>query len=336
MFHAVLFRRAIVAVAVPLVVSLAPATTMAKSPVIIRHDAHLMDNEVRINLAWQSEEPIAKIIVSAGREQVVVEKDIDNDRNDSGYSGVIDLIVPYSPYTDYGGDHYVAMSQQTSTPYHQSGSAMYASSSTPYREMVQYTVQLVDEVNQRSTLLKDTVRRPDQAYLLSKRKDRSPAHSTDASLDIDVKDPMKTAISGVAGLIGKFTSVPEIKHAKINYWGNSRTSVSIEAIDDRGIDKVLLEIRDSLGAIVRQDTIFCNGDKLCSRESEAFQLHAGKHFLTAIAVDTESNNSKSYSLEFTIQAEVSSQQEAVSQHVPQDASEQTQPESAPVGSVPGF
>ena len=132
------------------------------------------------------------------------------------------------------------------------------SDSAPNREMVQYTVQLGDEVNQRSTLLKDMVRRPDPAYALSRRKDPRPLQNSGGTVVVDAKSPMNTAIDAATSLISKIGVEPEIKDVKINYWTESRISVAIKASDNKGVDKVVFDTRNSLGEIANQNSVNCD------------------------------------------------------------------------------
>lgn len=324
-------------VAFSVILTLLLATpSLAKSPTILRHDAHLMDNEIRINLAWQSEEPVVKIIASAGKEQLVVERDIDNERTENGYTGVIDLVVPYSPNAVYGGDQYVAVSQQNASPYYQSGSSMVAGSSSPYREMVQFTVQLVDEVNQRSTLLKDNVRRPDPAYSLQNKREHRSNASSGGTLNINAGDPVSTAINATAGLIGKIAFAPEIKQAKINSWSEGRVSLAVEATDDKGVEKVSFEIRNDLGEMVYENSLYCNSEKQCNRQSDPFQIGAGKFFLTATAFDVENNASKQFQLEFTASGTVNTSPQTPYQVPTPVQVEQGSSDVGGVISVPGL
>lgn len=272
----------------------------AKGPLIIRHDAHVMEKEIRINLAWQSEEPIVRIIASAGKEQIVVDKNIDNERNEGGYSGEIDIVVPAYPDSTSGGQS-LYVNRQNSNQFNQSSTEMHANSAAPYNQVVPYTVQLVDEVNQRSILMKDTAQRYDAGNSLpGQRLLRNDKTATPVTVmpAITPKDPLTTALNTTIGLIGKIGSNPEIKSAKVSYWNENRVSIDVTAIDDKGVDRVTFEVRDMQGNSVYQNVLSCASEKQCSKQSDPFVLNQGTYLLSAVAVDNENNNSKKYTVEF--------------------------------------
>jgi len=271
----------------------------AGSPVIIRHNASIMERELRINLAWQSDEPVAKIITSAGRGQVITDT-VDNDRTESGYSGEIDIVIPAYLY-NVSGDQSMYMNRQSSSPFQQNSMEMYANTGSPNNEIVQYTVQLVDEVNQRSTLLKDNVRRSELSHsnVVGQKPQTKSANGT---VIVNAKDPLNTAINTTIGLIAKNGAAPVVKKLKMQSWTESRTSFSFDANDDKGVAKVVYEVRDQRGDIAIQGTVSCNSDKSCSGQSESFTLNAGSYVLSATAVDADNNNSVKSELSFQVQS----------------------------------
>jgi hypothetical protein len=316
--------------------TLAPAAE-AMSPVITRHDAHLMEKEVRINLAWQSDEPVAKIIASAGREQVVIESNIDNERNEGGYSGEIDIVVPAYLYNT-SGEQSMYMSRQSSGPLQQSSVEMYADSASPYNEVVQYTVQLVDEVNQRSTLLKDKVCRAEPAY--PQPGQRPQPGSAAAAVAVNAKDPLNTALNTTIGLIGKIGQAPEVKNVRVSNWADNRVSVSFDATGGKGLDRVVFEVRDSSGTIASQSTILCNSEKQCTKQSDPFVLNPGRYALSVMAVDIQNSNSKKSEQEFQVPDGTGSVQRPIQQPaqqpVQQTLSHPATADDVPVVTVPGL
>lgn len=325
-----------------LFVLLTAVSAQAGSPVIIRHDAHLMERDIRINIAWQSEEPVVKIIASAGKEQVVVQEGIDNDRNEGGYSGEIDIVLPAYP-NKLTGEQSLYMSRQNSSQFQQSSTELYANTTPPYTEVVQYSIQLVDEVNQRSTLLNDKVHRLDQAS--SKRNlhgSQQPQQSPMKTVTIDTKDPLNTALNTTIGLIGKIGANPVIKDAKVSFWTENRVSINFNAIDDKGVDKVVFEVRDARGNLAHQDSLLCSSEKQCSQQTDTFVLNTGKYVLTAFAVDTENNNSKKVTVEFQVansgqQLIEQAPQQMINQPNPQQtAPDVSPPDDVPVVSIPGL
>ncbi len=301
----------------------------AGSPVIIRHDAHLMEKDIRINLAWQSDEPITKIIVSAGKEQIVLEN-IDNERNESGYNGETNIVVPAYLYS-VSGEQSMYMSRQSSSPFQQNSMEMYANSGSPANEVVQYTLQIVDEVNQRSTLLKDKVRREELSHNVIRQPPQ--LKSNTGTVTINAKDPLNTAINTTIGLIGKNGQVPEIKNVKVINWTDNRVSFSFDASDDKGVAKVVYEVRNDRGDITSQNTIECNSEKLCLKQSDPFALNAGSYVLSVIAVDTDNNNSIKREQSLHVQGSSSVVQQPVPQNLQQTIQQppqQTSPVSAPI------
>ena len=307
----------------------------AKSPVIVRYDAQLMEQSIKINLAWQSDEPIVKIIASAGREQIVVEKNIDNERTESGYSGEIDIVVPAYVYSA-GGENSVYMSRQSSSQAQQSSVEMRANSISQQNEAVQYSVQLVDEVNQRSVLLKDKVRKIEP--ILPQAVQKAQPNAVVGTIGIDVKNPVNTAINSTIGLIGNIGQAPDIKNVNVKNWGENRVSFSFEATGAKGIDKIVFEVRDLNGNISNQNTISCNSEKQCSRQSESLSLSPGSYLLSVTATDVENNSSKKVEKGFQVNAgSVSVQtQQPAQQQVTQPSSQQTSTTPSSQGSDPGI
>ena len=289
-----------------LAIMLLVPTVMAKSPVIIRYDAHLMEKDVRINLAWQSDEPIVKIIASAGKEQVVIVDNIDNERNEGGYSGEIDIVVPAYLY-NASGERTLYMSSQSSSVFQQRSTEMYANSSSPHNEAIQYTVQIVDEVNQRSILVKDKVRRiePSRPHEAQKPIQKS----TINTVTINTKDPLNTALNTTIGLAGKIGQTPIVKNVTVKSWTENRVSIGFEATGSKGIDKVAFEVRDARGNVTNQSTISCDSEKSCTKQSEPFPLTKGNYTISVVATDIEKNKSNTIEQEFQFSGNTDSAQQ---------------------------
>ena len=314
-------------------------TVAAKSPIIVRYDAQLMEQSIKINLAWQSDEPVVKIIASAGREQVVVESNIDNERTESGYSGEIDIVIPAYMYNP-SGENSVYMSKQSQTRQssdqtRKSSTEMYENSASIRNEVVQYTVQLIDEVNQRSEMLKDQVQRVGTANLQPRQK--SQPLTTASKVDIDVRNPLNNAINTSIGLVGQIGKTPDVKNLSIKNWGDNRVSFSFDATGAKGIDRIVFEVRNSTGEIANQNTISCNSEKQCSRQSEPLNLSSGSYSLYVTAIDIENNSSSKAEKGFQVTSgAVSVQtQQPVQQQVIQPASQQTSTSPSSQGSDPG-
>jgi hypothetical protein len=307
----------------------------AKSPIIVRYDAQIMEQSIKINLAWQSDEPVVKIIASAGREQVVIERNIDNERTESGYSGEIDIVVPAYVYSA-GGENSVSMSRQSSSQAQQSSMEMHANSTSQQNEAVQYSVQLIDEVNQRSALLKDKVRRIEPTLPQTVQKTQPKAAI--GTIGIDAKNPVNTAINTTIGLVGNIGQLPDVKNVSIKNWSENRVSFSFEATGAKGIDKIVFEVRDSHGNIANQNTILCNSEKQCSRQSESLSLSPGSYSLSVAAMDIENNSSKKVEKGFQVTAGTGSvqTQQPAQQQVMQPASPQTSTTPSSQGDDPGI
>jgi hypothetical protein len=298
MLKNIYFKYSIITILSLLAITIFASACIAKSPVIIRYDAHLMEKDVRINLAWQSDEPIVKIIASAGKEQVVIVDNIENERNNSGYSGEIDIVVPAYLY-NVANERTLYMSSQSSSPLQQRSSETYANSVSPQNEAIQYSVQIVDEVNQRSTLIKDKVRRiePNRAYAESKPQPKSTA----GTVNVDTKDPLTTVLNTTIGLVGSIGQTPEVKNVTIKKWTENRVSIGFEATGSKGINRVIMEVRDSQGDIAYQNAVYCDSEKKCTKQSEPFSLKKGNYTASMVAIDVENIKSKTIEkeLQFT-------------------------------------
>ncbi len=310
----------------------------AGAPVITKYDAHLMEREVRFNITWQSDEPVTRIIASADKEQVVVTEGIDNERNDAGYAGVIDVVVPFDP-DNYSNEHKFYMNRQSSTPLSQQSTEVYENSQGQYRYAVGYSLQLVDEVNQRSTLMKDKVRRIDTQTGWAKGSGRPEQHRSamTEAVVVDAKDPLKSAMNTALDLVGKMGSKPKIREFKVKAYADNRTAFEILAEDDKGIEQISYDIRANTGVIVLEDSLACSTEKQCSRTTTPITLNAGTYLVSAIASDGDGNKSDKEQRQFTVQ---SVHDEAASPSVQSlPLSDNPQPssrEDVPVISVPGL
>ena len=257
----------------------------AKNPVITRYDAHLMEKDVRINLAWQSDEPIVKIIASAGKEQVIFVDNIENERNDRGYSGQIDIVVPAYLHNVVNEQTLNVNNQNPNTFQHRS-SETYDNSVSPQ----QYTVQIVDEVNQRSVLIKDKVRRVEP--FKSSGEIKQQPKSTTGMVTVDARDPLTNVLNATIGLVGSIGQTPEVKNVTIKKWTENRISIGFEATGSKGINRVVMEVRDAQGDIAYQNPVYCESEKQCAKQSEPFNLKRGNYIVSLTAVDVENNKSK--------------------------------------------
>lgn len=295
MFKHIYSRYSFITILTLWVVAILALPVYAANPVIIRHDAHLMEKEVRINLAWQSDEPIVKIIASAGKEQIVITNNIDNERNERGYSGEIDVVVPAYVY-NATGERTLYMSSQSSSAFQQRSTEMYANSTSPQNEAIQYTVQIVDEVNQRSVLLKEKVRRIEPSRPHGGQKPVQKSNIKTAT--INTKDPLNTALNTTIGLAGKIGQTPVVRNVTVKNWTDNRVSIGFEATGSKGINEVAFEVRDANGNVANQSTISCSSEKSCTKQSDPFTLTQGTYTVSIVATDIESNKSKTIEQEF--------------------------------------
>jgi len=289
------------------------SAVFAANPVITKHDAQLMEKDVHINLTWQSDEPIVKIIATAGKEQIIITDNIENLRNERGYSGEIDIIVPAYIYNSTN-ERTLYMSQQSSNPVHQSSSEVYSNYISPQNEAVQYTVQIVDDFNQRSTLLKEKVRRIEPNQQFSEQK---PVQKSTNTATVDTKDPLNSVLDTAVGLAGKIGQNPVIKNVKVKTWTENRVSISFEATCTKGLNNVAFEVRDSRGDIANQGTISCDSAKSCTKQSDPFTLTQGKYTVSLVATDIENNKSKTIEQEFLFTGDTSSTQQNNQQNTQQ-------------------
>ena len=299
MFEKIISKNVFITIVALGVIMMFAPTVAAKSPVIVRYDAQFMEQSIKINLAWQSDEPIVKIIASAGREQIIIENNIDNERTESGYSGEIDIVIPAYVY-NAGGENSVYISRQSSSQEQKSSVEMRANSTSQQNEAVQYSVQLVDEINQRSALLKDKVRRIESTLPQTVQKTQPKAAI--GTVNLDAKNIVNSAINTTIGLVGNIGQAPDIKNVSITNWGGNRVSFSFEVTGAKGIDKIVFEVRNSKGDITNQNSVSCNSEKRCSRQSESLNLSTGSYLLYVTATDIENNNSKKVEKGFQVTA----------------------------------
>jgi len=256
-------------------------------------------------------------------------------RNFRWRGGEIDIVVPAYVYSA-GGENSVSMSRQSSSQAQQSSMEMHANSTSQQNEAVQYSVQLIDEVNQRSALLKDKVRRIEPTLPQTVQKTQPKAAI--GTIGIDAKNPVNTAINTTIGLVGNIGQLPDVKNVSIKNWSENRVSFSFEATGAKGIDKIVFEVRDSHGNIANQNTILCNSEKQCSRQSESLSLSPGSYSLSVAAMDIENNSSKKVEKGFQVTAGTGSvqTQQPAQQQVMQPASPQTSTTPSSQGDDPGI
>ncbi|UFS71714.1 hypothetical protein LPW11_05850 [Geomonas sp. RF6] len=275
----------------------------AGPPVITKYDAHLLEKEVRLNISWQSDEPVTKIIASADKEQVVVTAEIDNDRNDAGYSGTMDLVVPFNPENLYSGRSFY-MNQQTSTPTQERSTEIAQNSVTPYQYAISYAIQLVDEVNQRSAMVKDTIRRFEETRTarggnLSQSQDQKT--TTSGGVTVDVGKLSNAAAQVAQNVLEQISAKPWVKELVVKRYADNRTAFAVSAQDDKGVAGIVIEVRNPQGQIVHEESVECADQKECTKTSNPISLGNGMYKVSVVALDGDGRKSAEKVKEFGVE-----------------------------------
>ncbi len=306
-------------------------------PVITRLDSQYLDNNVNINVHWESPNPVVLVRVLAGADQKEVKVDeYDNKRNPRGYTGQVTVVLNAEP-----------------------GSGM---------DFISYVVYLEDDLRQRSEQMTGRARVPAaptaqttgapgvQAGVgVQVGVQTSPAPSPGASAipqpemiksgmpgaqpGMDPNQPgMKSGSPGgqagapmgpqpgvqigtrqglgPSGMIilapatgtpaDKFRAginqidiPPYFSEIRVNRFQGNNITISGKAIDDKGLREINFRIFNAAGEKVQEQSISNQGN-IWQGTTNPFALSPGKYKVIAKAVDTGGNSSKERTAEFEI------------------------------------
>jgi hypothetical protein len=284
----------------------------AKKPTVTRHDAQYLDKAIKVNVQWQSTEPIVSIKVAAGKGEKVIKVDpYSNKRSPDGYHGEEDVVLESEP-----------AATQTIIP---------------------YSIQLEDEDGQRSTLVTGQVKIPAAAAAAT-----AVAATTTAAPQEDQwgKDKLPgasstTATGGTAGsgdMIDKLRQVaqvvagaPFLHDVTVNNPPGSNTvTFKTKATHSVGLGAVKFRVFSADNRQVDSQDIEAKGT-VWEGTSKDFTLPAGKYFVIAQAVDAAGSTSPEKKANFTITgtAQVSLPQAQPQAEQPQPQTEQPQQPQQP-------
>lgn len=267
----------------------------AERPEIIRHDVTRLENGLNFSVMWQSANPVTRVVISAGREQKEIKVDeYDNRRNPDGYSGEVSAIVPIEGITN----------------------------------ILQYTIQLEDDIRLRSEPLAGKIAAPQQAMEYSGHMYQPPMNQLppghhpgpppqdDANWGKEVLKPMPSPnqqqvgpAGAVGDIMGKLMEVydrhdtpPSITAIKVNLVSGENVSFSSKAIDDKGLREVRFKVLDGRGTVVGVQ-VLTNLGKVWEGTSQTFQLGGGNFRAIAQAIDTAGNTSKEETASFVLNSQ---------------------------------
>ncbi|MBT8491087.1 MAG: hypothetical protein KJN62_08555 [Deltaproteobacteria bacterium] len=241
------------------------ASYASSKPDIIQYQATYHDDMLSINLQWQSPNPVVMVKVYAGREPKEIEIDeYDNRRNPKGYFGETTVVVNLEPGVE--------------------------------RQAVNYVIQLVDDVGQRSRQVSGKVKLVSVA-------------SQDA---IPLEEPLPEELtpeeipSQPGDIVDKLLQVAERHDAapymhkiKVNIIGDNKVNFTSKATDDKGLGKVIFRIFDRAGKKVREQVLTDLGT-VWQGTSKTFTIAAGNYRVVAQAVDSSGSTSREKSNKFKI------------------------------------
>jgi hypothetical protein len=236
----------------------------AKKPEVTRYDAQYLDRAVKINIQWQSTEPVVSIKVAAGREVKEIKVDpYSNRRNPGGYAGEEDVVLQSEP--------------------------------VPSQEAIPYSIQLEDEDGQRSRLVTGTVRIP---IAVAKQEDQwgkerlSTGTSSSGQPQGDMIDKLRQVAQVLAG-------PPVVHDLVVNNPGSGTVTFKTKVTHSIGLSGVSFRIFDSSNKQIADQQIEAKGT-IWQGTSKDFSLPNGSYFVIVQATDAGGSTSKESKKEFTI------------------------------------
>jgi hypothetical protein len=299
----------------PVLFALIPLSAYAGGrPEIIQINSQFLDNVVNINVHWQSPNPVILLKVMAGKEQQEIKIDEHaNKRNRLGFSGEATVTLNAEPrqgidfitYVVYLQDDLKQISAQRSGKVKVPQAPAIAQPFPPQPPIqmgVQTGVQVGVQVG------------PPPGNLPGQ-----PSGTTGGSWGpqggSNIPQQTGSQVGGQPGdgasqTPGNITSTastametsdapPYLQNLKLNRLQGNTVSISIEAIDDKGLKEITFRIFDAAGNQVQNQTV-SNLEKVWQGSSQAFQLSAGKYLAVVQAVDTAGNTSQEQSVTFDI------------------------------------
>ena len=284
----------------------------AGKPEITSHTVQLLDRAMSINIQWQSENPVTKVKVMAGRGEKEVQIDeYDNRRNPGGYSGETSVVIP------------IELSQ--------------------FQGSVSYQIQLEDDLRQRSNLFSGQTAVPMSGAIAGATMGYPPPQLAPGMLpgnqgmgvgvavapgipfppqggmgheDNWGKDTIRAGkaqgesrdgksndmVDKMLAVAERFDTPPALEPIKVNVLGPENVSFSSRSNDDKGIKEIAFRVYDSVGNKVGEQILTGLGKKW-EGSTQPIKLTSGGNFrVVAQAVDSAGNTSKEQAALFTMKS----------------------------------
>ena len=243
-------------------------------PDVIRHEGTYLDRALHVIVQWQSHNPVAKVRITAGREQKEIKVDeYDNKRNPNGYDGEVTVVIPVDPAL--------------------------------FQAAVPYVVQIEDDLNQRSNLISGRADLPKSSFAGGPMP-QGGGHGDGWGRDHVQPRPASPQGGGAGDIVDKLMGVmerhdvpPSIDEIKVNLLSAQNVSFSNKANDDKGLRDISVKVFDSTGKEAGTQQL-ANLGKVWQGTSQTFTLQPGNYRVTMQAFDTAGNSSPEKIAVFTL------------------------------------
>jgi hypothetical protein len=241
------------------------ASYASSKPDIIQYQATYLDDMLSINLQWQSPNPVVMVKVYAGREPKEIEIDeYDNRRNPKGYFGETTVVVNLEPGVE--------------------------------RQSVNYVIQLVDDVGQRSRQVSGKIKlasaTPQEAIPLEEPLPEAPPPEEIPSQPGDI-------VEKLIQVAERHDAAPYMHKIKVTIIGDNKVNFTSKATDDKGLGKVIFRIFDREGKQVKEQVVTDLGT-VWQGTTQTVTIAAGNYRVVAQAVDTSGSTSREQSEKFKV------------------------------------
>jgi len=237
----------------------------AKSkPEIIKHDVHYLGNAIKVNVHWQSANPVVWVRVYVGKEPKEVQIDeYDNRRNPYGYSGELSTVVNIDP---------------------------------PAQEFITYVIQVEDDLRQKSEQVTGKI----NIAKKEKMEDTWGKEETATALPGQQPAQSGTIMDKLVAVIEKIDLAPTLGDIKVNRTGPDKVSFTSRATDDKGLKQIAFRVLDASGNKVQEQVVSDLTGKIWEGTTSTFTLPPGIFKVIVQAVDAAGNTSKERSEQFTV------------------------------------
>ncbi|MEI6306105.1 MAG: hypothetical protein WCP33_04730, partial [Deltaproteobacteria bacterium] len=280
-------------------------------PEVISHTAQYLERSISVNIKWQSENPVTKVKVIAGKgENEVAVDEYDNRRNPSGYSGEVSVVVPVDPAL--------------------------------FQDSISYQIQLQDDLRQKSTLYSGNVVQPvvtGTAVVMAPGIAPPPPppgmpgvqpQPGVAGVGMVVPPPVAIGAAPATGEDGwgkeniragkgqgqtgdgksrdivdkllavaeRFDTPPSLDVIKVNILGPENVSFTSKANDDKGLREIIFKVYDGTGNKVGEQKLSNLGKKWEGSTEPVKVTNGGAYRVVAQATDTGGNTSKEQTANF--------------------------------------